>query len=335
MYIVDIDAPADNAVSGRRIPRSVGSKYAKTFIGETIDYSGNYRIVRFYMSTIASNDWSFEDVTLATQTSINNLHYIIQLAKRWEGLISCAIFAPNIESSFVTDVIEKLRFCYPILYSVTFHLVYPSVDLADMSLVGNWLDLGCDEIISEIKHFGADNYQGSTPYPHNVLRNVARSGANTEFIYLIDIDTIPSTGLREQFVNFASEKKLWGKTDDQVVYVTPAFEMQDGYKVPETKNELLSGISENYIRPFHNESCHFCHFSQNTSKWSKVQFETDQQRISVAFVAEWMEAWEPFYIAHRSVPLHDERFRDFGFDRRQQICELYLGDYQFAVLGTG
>ena len=53
-----------------------------TFIGETTDYSGNYRIVRFFQSQVTAENWEFEDVTLVTQTNLRNLHFLIPLAKR-------------------------------------------------------------------------------------------------------------------------------------------------------------------------------------------------------------------------------------------------------------
>ena len=111
---------------------------------------------------------------------------------------------------------------------VIFWRVHPISDLADISLVGNWENLPCDEIVKEIQHFGNyENYELGK-YPQNVLRNVARSGVNTEFIYLIDIDTIPSSQLREKFRNFLSDKNLWGNSEN-VVYVTPTFEIKGSF----------------------------------------------------------------------------------------------------------
>ena len=54
--------------------------------------------------------------------------------------------------------------------------------------------------------------------------------------------------------------------------------------------------------------------------------------MDVGFTANWDKSWEPFYIARREVPLFDERFKQYGFDRIQQICELYIAGYKFAVL---
>ena len=39
-------------------------------------------------------------------------------------------------------------------------------------------------------------------------------------------------------------------------------------------------------------------------------------------------------LARRSVPLFDERFKQYGFDRQEQICELHVAGYTFSVLNN-
>lgn len=56
--------------------------------------------------------------------------------------------------------------------------------------------------------------------------------------------------------------------------------------------------------------------------------------MEVTFNATWNKNWEPFYIARRSVPLFDERFKQYGFDRQEQICELHVAGYTFSVLNN-
>ena len=68
---------------------------------------------------------------------------------------------------------------------------------------------------------------------------------------------------------------------------------------------------------------------EDFAKWSKIKPGHD---LDVAFTAKWDKSWEPFYIARREVPLFDERFKQYGFDRIQQICELYVAGYKFSVL---
>ena len=55
---------------------------------------------------------------------------------------------------------------------------------------------------------------------------------------------------------------------------------------------------------------------------------------SVSFNATWVKNWEPFYISRRNVPMFDERFKQYGFDRQEQICELRVAGYTFSVLNN-
>ena len=53
------------------------------------------------------------------------------------------------------------------------------------------------------------NYQRDDllKYPQNSLRNLARDRLDTKLFYLVDIDTIPAAGLRDEFNKYA--KKVW------------------------------------------------------------------------------------------------------------------------------
>ena len=58
---------------------------------------------------------------------------------------------------------------------------------------------GCDDLLAKISSYGNDatqNYAGDIPYPHNVARNAARRGVATEFVFLVDIDVMPSLGMQ-------------------------------------------------------------------------------------------------------------------------------------------
>ena len=54
--------------------------------------------------------------------------------------------------------------------------------------------------------------------------------------------------------------------------------------------------------------------------------------LTVLFEVLWKDPWEPFFIADNSVPNFDERFRQYGFNRLSQLCELHVAGYKYAVL---
>ena len=140
---------------------------------------------------------------------------------------------------------------------VTFHLVYPTNHIADLSdSVGYIEHEGCDDLLTKISSYGSDataNYAGDIPYPHNVARNAARRGVATEFVFLVDIDVMPSIGMRDDFLDFAKRNSVFDNPlYDRSVFVIPCFELQYGLECPNDKTELKKKADEGIIRPFHN-----------------------------------------------------------------------------------
>lgn len=41
--------------------------------------------------------------------------------------------------------------------------------------------------------------------------------------------------------------------------------------------------------------------------------------MSAVYEVLWQDPWEPFYIASTKIPLYDERFRQYGFNRISQV----------------
>jgi len=222
------------------------------------NFGGDYMVRLFYIDTEYFGEWKYDDVTLATQCSANHLHHVVMQINRWTGPISVAVFAPNDQASFATDAILSMGECWPeIKKRVTFHLVYPTNHPADLSASVGMIDHdGCDDLLAKISSYGNDatqNYAGDIPYPHNVARNAARRGVATEFVFLVDIDVMPSLGLRDDFVDFARRQDVFDNAAfDRTVFVIPCFELQSGLTCPDDKVLLNAKSKEGIIRPFHN-----------------------------------------------------------------------------------
>ena len=117
------------------------------------------------------------------------------------GPISISIFAPGFDAAFADIAIQRLKSCSAeISKFVTFHLVYPADFPADLAYPTGWDELSCEEFDEELKNFEVSLGPPDLVYPHNVLRNVARSGVSTEFVFLIDIDLVPNRSLRQDFL---------------------------------------------------------------------------------------------------------------------------------------
>ena len=132
----------------------------------TLDYSGQYDILRFFKYVPVSRYWTFHDVTLVTQCSVNHLHYLIKLASYWSGRISCAVFTPDLDGSYASWAVDALRKCYPkLMRRVDFHFVYPQNHPADFTKFyeneeanadyNGFLESGntCDDLLENIENY--------------------------------------------------------------------------------------------------------------------------------------------------------------------------------------
>nr|CAD7265338.1 unnamed protein product [Timema shepardi] len=307
--------------------------------GRVLDSSGEYQIVpnlalaaRQLHGKTTTN--STPDIALVTQCSFNHLHHIVPLAQRWQGPISVSVFAEDQEVNDALRSIATLRNCYStVRVNVSFHLVSPlsaggrgglySAPPASL--------FRCD--LASTSGLQRRNYVGGKHFPNNLLRNVARKTSTAELVLVVDIDMLPSANLRQDFFNYATKNRLFGEAlrDDKTVWVVPAFEVRETVAPPRTKTELLKLMDKGDLRPFYIELCWKCQVHTDYDTWQK---EPPSPGISPLFEVLWKDPWEPFYIARNSVPFYDERFKQYGFNRISQVCELHVAGYKFSVLNN-
>lgn len=69
----------------------------------------------------------------------------------------------------------------------------------------------------------SENYEiQKVEYPNNLLRNVGLSVCSNGFVFVVDIDMLPSQGLHEQFQRMITMKPF--QRLQKFAYVVPAFE---------------------------------------------------------------------------------------------------------------
>ncbi|XP_033626682.1 beta-1,4-glucuronyltransferase 1-like [Asterias rubens] len=313
-----------------------------------LDTTGSYKIYHSYMKSAAlvkskSQELPNSDVTLITQCSVNNLYHLVDLVVRWKGPLSVAVFSFGPDTSTFNNVLFTLRECFPaVKENVTFHLVQPITEITETLSSAKALSftkLSCDTILNDIKDQSLEspqqkNYAYQVPYPSNVLRNVARSGALSRFIFVVDIDMVPSVNLRTEFLHLSRSSIILQEETEyskRTAFVVPAFEMRDGQHVPLNKERLLYDMSHyGHIRPFYIEDCSYCQNHTDYHRWENTKGTAGA--VNIAYTVEWKPLWEPFFIGHRDVPLYDERFKQYGYNRISQVCEMNVAGYNFAVL---
>ena len=73
------------------------------------------RIVRFHRSegAVFKTAWEWNDLTLATQGSVDKLSYLTDIADRFDGPLSVSIFCPGYDAAYADDAIHMMRKCFP------------------------------------------------------------------------------------------------------------------------------------------------------------------------------------------------------------------------------
>ncbi|XP_060614377.2 beta-1,4-glucuronyltransferase 1 [Anolis sagrei] len=297
--------------------------------GGLLDASGQYRIYR----DMLRGDWDGQrspDVVLVTHTSLGNLHHAQRLAERWQGPFSVAVFAPGAaEVRLATATIYAIAaLCSPLRQLIRLHLVCHANQVATFpeSGAGDFARLQtCGDVFAKLARIGSHwhNYGANASYPNNLLRNVAKKAVGDQWALVVDMDMVPSEGLREAFLALQNEVATPG------VFVVPAFEIRHTRRIPGTKAELLRLYQVGETRPFYEELCPRCQAPTNYSRWVNLPAGGP---LHVAYDVEWRDPWEPFYIGPPSVPPYDERFKQYGFNRISQACELHVAGFHFSVL---
>ncbi|XP_077444946.1 beta-1,4-glucuronyltransferase 1 [Stigmatopora argus] len=322
--------------------------------GGIFDHSGQYRVYK----NLVQSQWAGPNaLTLATHTSLGNLHHLSELAERWRGPISVAVFVHGRdEVRLATGLLYALgALCPRVRALVDFHLVCLSGETASFPRPDPERDrpdpaLGvdpavspdaadpspgdCAAVFSRLEAHGRrrENYALglNVSYPNNLLRNVARAGAQAPYVLVIDVDTVPSADLHGQFSAMVAGRR---PAPDRV-FVLPAFEIRHTRKMPATKDELVRLYQVGEVRPFYEELCPRCQAPSNYSRWINGRPGEEAGALEVAYTLTWVDPWEPFYVGPRDVPLYDESFKQYGFNRISQACELHVAGYQFSVLSS-
>lgn len=304
-----------------------------------IDSSGEFQIINHLMraQSLGLRNFVRQDISLITQSSISQLRHLPLLSKRWNGLISIAVFALHTDIAAVIEAILLLRLCNPLIrYNTSFHVVYP-FRMPSPNVGGKYSDVTsssrrsistktkCDDLESLLESFDASaiNYDHSgVPYPNNLLRNTARRSSLSEFVFVVDVDLVVNQGLRNDFLSFAKEGNLFAEPQksDKNVYVVAAYEVKDDLpdaRIPKDKTALLELISLLEARPFYFELCWKCQKYTDYETWQR---DPQGPKLAVMFEVLWHDPWEPFYISRNSAPFYDERFRQYGFNRISQVC---------------
>ena len=92
------------------------------------------------------------------------------------------------------------------------------------------------------------------------MRNLARKGSQTNYVFLTDIDIIPSPGLAKNLSRFLNTN-----TCRKCAFVITPYEVKSNAKFPRSKEELMNLVDSNQARLFHQKVFPQNQFATNSS----------------------------------------------------------------------
>lgn len=247
--------------------------------------SGPYSVIYNYLKSSRFYSEN-ETVTYTSHSTSEFMDHIGNVADRWDGPVSVALFVPFTDFCRAVHKMIYLRNCDKAAFreKVTWHIFWPkdSPPPSNWNLVPDETHVDCSKLATDYKH----NEDLKTtwrsvqklPYPVNVGRNVARQASTTWFVLPSDIELYPSLGLATQFIEFVqrAEKQAVkpaisimtvapNSAPAAKVYVVPVFEVQ--MAMPGTKEELMVQYARRTAVYFHQLVCPHCQKFPGLRKW--------------------------------------------------------------------
>ncbi|XP_021928927.1 beta-1,4-glucuronyltransferase 1-like isoform X2 [Zootermopsis nevadensis] len=296
-----------------------------------------------FLDSVLSGDKFVElsnkyDVCLATQGSLEKLHSLVSVTENWSGPVSVSVFTAGEEFILTELYIAYMRQCFPqIRDRISFHLAYspdypPIKDHHNLTFNYEQSCNNPEAVLSDLlEHRNPKTVElisNKLLYPQNHLRNHARRNCQTKYVYLTDIDIIPSTGMADNLQEFLRQSRC----EKLCAYVIPVYEIDKNVSFPQNKYQITNFAKEGLARPFHQMIYVNGHYSTNYKMWEDNTRDV-QDAVHVNHNVTKCAGWyEPFYVAHAATPDFDERFIGYGFTRNTQVYEMIAAGYQFQVL---
>eukprot|EP01080_Neovahlkampfia_damariscottae_P009999 gene9999-2318_t len=239
-----------------------------------------------YFTKQFSTDNILSQYTIVTQISEERLNRLELLSETYKGPISCSIYKRKFEN--VTLSLEWLKIVHPkILENVNIHFVE------------------------------VENYPR---YPINLLRNIAWEAVETPYVFILDVDFIPSENIEYEIERFSRSIHFNHIIDNTGVLVVPTFhwncecdishhcKLNNFYETCKRGNALLSN--------------HPAQKYTNFTKWNttKNSYEVQYQIL-----------YEPYIIGHVNMTKFDPIF-DYGNDKISHMYELAAQKKRIFVL---
>ncbi|CAL7941803.1 unnamed protein product [Xylocopa violacea] len=286
-----------------------------------------YRVLPFVLRGTEERN-KLPQVTLCTHATADQVYGIVELARRWEGPLSLAVFTPGLDAGIAVALLDRACRCEPEMYKVSVHFIFPA---GRPPALGQIIQAQGDCAASDLQKgdVETERKQRSMTYPINVARNVARMQANTTRVLVTDIELLPSKKLASGFMGIVHGRPP--KTG--VVFVVPVFEIESNEPPPLTKKELLLATKAGVAVYFHRYLCSHCQRFPHLTRWL---LKPDPGKVKPLIITKREyphHRWEPVYIGTRNDPYYAEEMSWEGKqDKMSQMFEMCLLNYRLVIL---
>jgi len=318
--------------------------YYKTIeMKKRFDSSGNYLLVQNFVQYQSNLTKNADLIGLNLHTSIEQLHLLLNHAKVWDGPISVSLYVKGARGSDDIDYASMWLRCNRRAFKVlNLHLVV-SAKAYELSVSNKHHSHSVKYAVScqHLTYINHTDETDSTPYPSNLLRNIARLGIAspfTQYILSLDIDVFAAPDLFHHLIQFYTKKDdaLANEQFNRTLYVIPAFEIHSetlkrAAPLPQNKRELKLLWDDKQLQPLQADVCPTCQFLTNYQAWRQ---DATGDHIVPLFRPFYSQPWQPFYVGPKDIPMYDPRFKAHAHARISQCCESFIAGYDYVVLNN-
>ncbi|XP_043524122.1 beta-1,4-glucuronyltransferase 1-like isoform X1 [Frieseomelitta varia] len=322
------------------LPNMLSYPASKVSWSPEIGEKSPYRVLPFILRGTEERN-KLPQVTLCTHATADQVYGIVELARRWEGPLSLAVFTPGLDANIAVALLDRACRCEPEMYKVSLctrsqngsqvvsvHLVFPAGRPPALEQI---IQVQGDCAASDLQKGDAETERKkrSMIYPINVARNVARVQANSIRVLVTDIELLPSQKLASGFMEIVRERP----PKSGIIFVVPVFEIESNELPPLTKKELLLATKAGLAVYFHRFLCSHCQRFPGLARWL-IRPDPGKVKPLIITKREYpYHRWEPVFIGTQNDPFYAEEMSWEGRqDKMSQMFEMCLLNYRLIIL---
>lgn len=272
---------------------------------------------------VSQKPFERESITLLTQLSIDRLSMLENQCQAWDDPLVAIVYMPLTKGgkvykseSTLGDITRGISSFFSLMEEIGSCKLH-------IELLGQYIQ---DE--------------RANPYPINALRNRAMQLAQTDLIFVLDVDFVASPRLGLEGIGYKDREiydQLVGIATQKKAIVVPAFELTNRQIEPilgenyakdlaiTGKSAIVTGYKAGSVDYFNAHDAPWGHGPTNITRWVRLS-------DPVMYKVKYEPKYEPFVILAKAIaPWADERFVGYGGNKIAYINQLKGLGFTFHV----